>query len=84
MSSPRTAALRSHALTLMSQGRSVQEVAAHLGLAEQTVHRWHRGIAQSTLAQAQARIEKLEGEIAACRQVIDLMKEAVPPKDATR
>ena len=82
MSSPRTAALRSHALTLMSQGRSVQEVAAHLGLAEQTVHRWHRGVAQSTLAQA--RIEKLEGEIAACRQVIDLMKEAVPPKDATR
>ncbi|MFB7735860.1 hypothetical protein ACFC08_16025 [Streptomyces sp. NPDC056112] len=34
--------------------------------------------------QAQARIEKLEGEIAACRKAIDLMMEVVPPKDDTK
>lgn len=41
-------------------------------------------MSQSKLKQAQARIEKLESEIAACRRVIDLMSEVVPPKDDTK
>ncbi|MEW2492797.1 helix-turn-helix domain-containing protein [Streptomyces nodosus] len=85
MSSPHPAAVRHHALKLMAQGRSVKDVAQDLGLPEQTVYRWHRtSISQSRLRQAHARIEKLEGEITVCRQVINLMREVVPPKGDTK
>jgi hypothetical protein len=77
--------VRDQALQLLFQGRSVRDVAVQLGLPQQTVYRWHRTcISQSELMQARARIEVLEGEVAACRHLIDLMKEVVPPKDGTR
>ncbi|MGX4687733.1 helix-turn-helix domain-containing protein [Streptomyces sp. JNUCC 63] len=85
MSSPHPPALRRHALQLIAQGRSVKDVAQYLQIPEQTVYRWHRNrIAQSQLRQAHARIEELQDEITACRKVIDLMKEAMPPKDDTK
>ncbi|MFE6555837.1 helix-turn-helix domain-containing protein [Streptomyces sp. NPDC057746] len=85
MSSSHPPSVRNQALQLLFQGRSVRDVAVQLGLPQQTVYRWHRTcISQSELMQARARIEMLEGEVAACRHLIDLMKEVVPPKDATR
>jgi hypothetical protein len=72
-------------LDLISEGRSVKDVALHLGIPEQTVYRWHRTcISQSKLKQAHARIEELEGEIAAYRKVIDFLREVVPPKGGMR
>jgi len=85
VSSPHPAALRSQALELISEGHSIRDVARKLGLPQQTVYRWNRtGLSQSKLMQAQARIETLEGEIAACRRLIDFMKEVMPPKGDTK
>lgn len=85
MSSPHPRTLRNHALQLLFEGRSVKEVALELKVPQQTLYRWHRTrISQSELMQAHAHIEKLQDELAACRHLIDTMKDVVPPKGDTR
>jgi putative transposase len=92
---PRTydAEFRRRVVELVRAGRPVRVVAAELGLAEATVHRWKaqdlidRGVKpglstsdQGELAAARRRIQELETELALVTQAAALFKEGVRPK----
>jgi putative transposase len=92
---PRTydAEFRRRVLELVRAGRPVRVVAAELGLAEATVHRWKaqdlvdRGIKpglstieRGELAAARRRIQELETELALVKQAAALFEEGVRPK----
>ncbi len=78
-------------------GRKVSEVAAELGVSEQTVYTWRRqaridagleaGVSTSELAElaaAKRRIRELETELAIHRRATELLKEKTGPKGRTR
>ena len=88
---------RRRVLDLLEAGRSVTEVARDLGIPNQTIYVWRRQEAidkglvagpTSTeleeLAAARRRIAELETELAVARRAMELLREGVPPKAATR
>jgi transposase-like protein len=88
---------RRRVLDLLEAGRSVTEVARDLGISNQTIYVWRRQqaidqglIAGPTstelaeLAAARQRIAELETELAVARRAMELLREGVPPKAATR
>jgi len=88
---------RRRVLDLLEAGRSVTEVARDLGISNQTIYTWRRQeaidrglIAGPTsgelaeLAAARRRIAELETELAVARRAMELLREGVPPKGASR
>lgn len=88
---------RRKVVDLLKSGRSVREVAADLQISEQTIYTWRRqdlidagqlpGTTSSDNAElvtARRRIVELETELAATKRAAELLREAVPPKGATR
>lgn len=88
---------RCRILELLRAGRSAAEVAADLGLSAQTIYNWRRqdeidrglrpGLSSTDhveLVAARRRIVQLESELAVARRAVELLREAVPPKGASR
>lgn len=88
---------RRRVLALLRAGRSVTEIAADLGVSTQTIYNWRRqeridsglrpGVSSSDHAElivARRRIVQLESELAVAQRAAELLREAVPPKDALR
>ena len=82
---------------LVEGGRKVSEVAAELGVSEQTIYTWRRqaridagletGVTtseQAELAAGKGRIRELETELAIHRRATELLKEKTDPKGRTR
>jgi putative transposase len=87
------AEFRRKVLDLLEAGRSVAEVAAALGVADQTIYNWRAqelidtgqkpGLSssdQAELAAGRRRIVELEAELSATKRAAELLKEAMPPK----
>jgi transposase len=88
---------RRKVLDLVAAGRPVAEVAQALGISDQSIYTWRRqdridrgldpGLSRAErteLAAAKRRIAELETELRATRRAMELVREVVPPKDATR
>ncbi len=88
---------RRRVVDLVEGGRKVAQVAAELGISEQTVHTWRRqaridaGIEagfttceKAELAAAKRRIRELETELAIHRRATELLKETTDPKGPSR
>jgi transposase-like protein len=88
---------RRRVLELVKAGRPVTEVAADLGVSTQAIYNWRRqaeidaglrpGVTSSDNAElvaARRRIAQLESELAVARRAGELLREAVPPKGASR
>lgn len=88
---------RRKVLDLIEAGRSVADVAGDLGISDQSIYTWRRqdridrGLApglssneKAELATAKRRIVELETELAAARRAIELVREVVPPKGASK
>jgi transposase-like protein len=88
---------RRKVLDLLDAGRTVTEIATDLGVTGQTIYNWRNqhlidtgrrdGITSSDhieLVAARKRIAKLEADLAASQRAVELLKEAVPPKGASR
>jgi len=88
---------RRKVLDLVKAGRPVRQVAADLDLPGQTIYVWLRqdridaglepGLTsadQAELVAARRRIAQLEDELAVTRRAIELVKQAVPPKDGSK
>ena len=88
---------RRRAVELVEGGRKVAEVAADLGISEQTIYTWRRqpridaglepGLSTSEWAElsaAKRRIRELETELAIHRRATELLKEKTSPKGRTR
>ncbi len=84
-------------LDLIEAGRSVTDVARDLGISGQAIYTWRRqdridrglvpglnSAEKEELAAAKRRVAQLEMELRATRRAIELVREVVPPKDATR
>jgi len=84
-------------IELVESGRRVAEVAADLGVSEQTIYTWRRqsridagleaGLStseQAELTAAKRRIRELETELAIHRRATELLKEKTDPKGRTR
>ena len=82
---------------LVAAGRRVAQVAADLDISEQTIYVWHRqrlidtgqlpritSTDHAELVAARRRIAELETEVEIHRRAVELLKEVVAPKDATR
>lgn len=88
---------RRKVLDLLDEGRKVADVAADLGVTDQSIYNWRRqhridtgqmpGITSSDhveLVAARKRIADLETELAVTRRGNELLKEAVDPKGGSR
>ena len=88
---------RQRVIELVEGGRKVAEVAADLGISEQTIYVWRRqaridagleaGLStseQAELAAAKRRIRELETELTIHRRATELLKEKTSPKGRTR
>ena len=88
---------RRRVVELVEGGREVAEVAADLGISEQTIDTWRRQLRievglkaglstseQAELAAAKRRIRELETELAIHRRATELLKEKNSPKGPTR
>jgi transposase-like protein len=88
---------RKRVIELVEGGKKVAEVAADLGISEQTIYVWRRqaridagleaGLStseQAELAAAKRRIRELETELAIHRRATELLKEKTSPKGRTR
>ena len=88
---------RRRVLELLKAGRSVTEVATDLGVSTQTIYNWCRqeqidsglrpGVSSTDrveLIAARRRIAQLEAELVVARRAAELLREAVPPKGASR
>ena len=84
---------RRRVVDLVEGGRKVAEVAAELGISEQTIYTWRRqaridagieaGVTTSEKAEltaAKRRIRELETELAVHRRATELLKEQTDPK----
>jgi transposase-like protein len=91
------AEFRQRVLDLIAAGRRVRDVAADLGISEQTVYGWRRqervdqGIdpgltsaERAELAAARRRIRELEAEVAIHRRAGELLKGTTSPKGDSR
>ena len=87
---------RLRVLALLDAGRSVTQIAAELGISGQTIYNWRHqhqvdsglrpGITsteQAELVAARRRIAQLEAELQVARRGVELLREAVPPKDVS-
>lgn len=88
---------RRRVLDLIEAGRKVAEVAADLGISEQTIYTWRRqdridrglepglmSAEQAELTAARRRIRELEAELAVHRRATELLKEQKVPKGGSR
>ena len=88
---------RQRVIELVEGGTKVAEVAADLGISEQTIYVWRRqaridagleaGLStseQAELTAAKRRIRELETELAIHRRATELLKEKTSPKGSTR
>jgi Transposase. len=88
---------RRKVLDLLKAGRKVAQIAAELGVTEQTIYTWRNqelvdtgqrlGVSSSDHAElmaARKRIADLETELAVTRRANELLKEAVSPKGGGR
>jgi transposase-like protein len=88
---------RRKVLDLLDAGRKVADVAADLGVTQQTIYNWRRqhlidsGRMPGTtstdhveLVAARKRIAELETELAVTQRANELLREVVPPKAASR
>lgn len=88
---------RRRVLDLVESGRRVAEVAADLGITDQTIYNWRRqdridrgleaGLSsgeRAELAAARRRIRELEAELAVHRRAMELLKERSDPKGGSR
>jgi transposase-like protein len=88
---------RRKVLDLVETGRPIAEVAQALGISDQSIYTWRRqdridrglepgltSAEKGELAVAKRRIAELEIELGATRRAMELVREVVPPKDATR
>jgi transposase len=91
------AEFRRKVLDLVESGRPVAEVAALLGVSDQTIYSWRRqdridkgvepgatSAEQAELTAARRRIRELETELAIHRRATELLGKVVSPKDGTR
>ncbi len=91
------AEFRRRVLELVDAGRRVAEVAADLGISDQTIYTWRRqdridrgleaGLSSAERAElvaARIRIRELETELAVHRRATELLKEASDPKGGSR
>jgi transposase-like protein len=91
------AEFRRRVLELVASGRRIADVAADLGISEQTIYSWRRqdridegleaGLTtgeRAELVAARKRIRELETELAVHRRATELLKERPDPKDASR
>lgn len=91
------AEFRRRVLELVAAGRRVGEVAADLGISEQTIYTWRRqdridrgleaGLSSAERAElvaARKRIRELETELAVHRRATELLKESSDPKGGSR
>jgi transposase len=88
---------RRKVLDLVAAGRPVAQIAADLGISDQTIYTWRmqelidtgqlRGLSrveQSELGAAKKRIRKLENEVAILKRARELLREPHDPKGDTR
>jgi transposase len=88
---------RRKVIDLVEAGRPVAQVAADLGISEQTVYTWRRqhlidtgrlpgasSAENAELAAARRRIAELETELAIHRRASELLGKVVPPKGDSR
>ncbi len=88
---------RQKVLDLLAAGRRVADVAAEVGISDQTIYNWRRqdridqglesGLTTgqaAELAAAKRRIKQLETELAVHRQATELLKEVNRSKGGTR
>ncbi len=88
---------RRKVIDLVEAGRPVAQVAADLGISEQTVYIWRRqhlidtgrlpgatSTETAELAAARRRIAELETELAIHRRASELLGKVVPPKGGSR
>lgn len=88
---------RRRVLDLVDGGRKVAELAADLGISDQTIYNWRRqdridrglepGLSSAEhaeLAAARKRIRALETELAIHRRATELLKEHADPKGGSR
>jgi transposase-like protein len=92
------AEFRRRVIDLIEGGRKVADVAADLGISDQTIYNWRRqdridrglddGLSteeRGELASAKRRIAQLEAELAIHRRATELLKEEMPdPKGGSR
>ena len=91
------AEFRRRAIELVDAGRKVAEVAADLGISDQTIYTWRRqdridrgleaGLStaeRAELAAARRRIRELETEVAVHRRATELLKDRSDPKGGSR
>jgi transposase len=91
------AEFRRRVLDLVEGGRKIAEVAADLGISEQTIYTWRRqdridrgvepGLSSAEKAElvaARKRIRELETELAVHRRATELLKERSDPKGGSR
>jgi transposase len=91
------AEFRRRVLELVASGRKIADVAADLGISEQTIYAWRRHdrideglqaglttVEHAELVAARKRIRELETELAVHRRATELLKERPDPKDASR
>jgi transposase len=88
---------RCRVLDLVAAGRPVAQVAADLGISDQTIYSWRKqelidtgqqpGLSrteQSELSLAKNRIRELENEVAILKRARELLREPHDPKGDTR
>jgi transposase-like protein len=88
---------RRRVLDLVEAGRKVAEIAADLGISDQTIYTWRRqdridrgleaGLTTAEkveLVAARKRIRELEAELAVHRRATELLKEQAAPKGGSR
>jgi len=88
---------RQRVIDLVEGGRRIAEVAAELGISEQSIYTWRRqaridagvepGLStaeHAELVSARKRIRELETELTIHRRATELLKGAVPPKGGSR
>jgi transposase-like protein len=88
---------RKKVLDLLDAGQSVTKIAHDLGITGQTIYNWRNqhlidtgkrdGVTSSDhveLVAARKRIAKLEADLAASQRAVELLREAVPPKGASK
>jgi transposase-like protein len=88
---------RRRVVELVEGGRKVAEVAADLGVSEQSIYTWRRqaridagveagltSAEKAELAAARRRIRELEAEVAIHRRATELLKGETSPKDGSQ
>jgi transposase len=97
VSKPYPEEFRRKVLDLVAAGRPVAQIAADLGISDQTIYIWRKQelidtgqlpglsrVEQSELGAAKKRIRELENEVAILKRARELLREPHDPKGDTR